>query len=89
MEVRFEASFERDLGRIRSEALRKRIVRRIEELEAATALAEVPGIRRLTSGDGRLHRIRIGDYRMVMELKGTTVTLVRFGHRRDIYRYTQ
>ena len=87
MNLRFESSFHRDIRRVRSEALRRRIVRRIEGLEAATTLSEVPGIRMLTTEGGRLHRIRIGDYRMIMDIEGATVTLLRFGHRREIYRH--
>ncbi|NPA92437.1 MAG: type II toxin-antitoxin system RelE/ParE family toxin, partial [Chloroflexi bacterium] len=33
------------------------------------------------------YRIRLGDYRLGLEIEGDTVVFVRFLHRRDIYRY--
>ncbi|MBP1468695.1 type II toxin-antitoxin system RelE/ParE family toxin [Candidatus Chloroploca sp. M-50] len=33
------------------------------------------------------YRIRIGDYRLGLFVEDDTITVVRFLHRRDIYRY--
>jgi len=38
-------------------------------------------------GGDRYYRIKIGDYRIGMTVEGNLVTLVRFLHRKDIYRY--
>lgn len=35
----------------------------------------------------RYYRIRVGDYRLGLALEGDTVILVRFLHRKEIYRY--
>lgn len=32
------------------------------------------------------HRFRIGDYRVVFDLAGDEIVILRVGHRRDIYR---
>ena len=85
MEVRFDASFDRDLRRIRDADLRRRVGRLIEDVEAASALSEIPGMRRVRAG-GRFYRIRVGNYRVGIEVEGGAVTMVRFGHRREIYR---
>ena len=86
MEVEYSSSFTRDLRRIRSAELRRRIDRRIVELEAASMLSEVSGADRLKSQGGRYYRIKVGDYRLGIALDGDTGVLVRFMHRRDIYR---
>lgn len=41
-------------------------------------------VKRLT-GSGRL-RLRDGDYRVVFEESGSTLTIVTVAHRRDVYR---
>jgi mRNA interferase RelE/StbE len=32
------------------------------------------------------YRFRIGDYRVVFDLEGDEIVILRVGHRRDIYR---
>ena len=85
MEIDFRTSFTRDLRRIRSAEVRQRVLRKLEELEAAPTIEEVSGTRRLTA-DGRHYRIRIGDYRLGITMEGDVAVLVRFLHRREIYR---
>ncbi len=74
------------MRRLRDEAMRRRVERTIEELEAADALSELSGVRRLNTERGHDYRMRIGEYRLVMEVEGGTAVMVRFGHRRDVYR---
>ena len=85
MEVDFRTSFTRDLRRIRSAEVRQRVLHKVEELEAASTIEEVSGSRRLTA-DGRQYRVRIGDYRLGITMEGEMAVLVRFLHRREIYR---
>jgi mRNA interferase RelE/StbE len=42
-------------------------------------------------GDDRLHRLRVGDYRVVYDVDepAKVVTVVKIGHRRDVYRNLQ
>jgi len=81
--VVFKPSVEKDLRRIRKDA-----VRRI--LDAARRLGENPFPRQAVklSGADRLYRIRVGDYRIVYEVdthqKIVTVHYVR--HRGTAYR---
>ena len=86
MKVEFKRSFVKDLGRVRDKGLGERVRRAIERLEKAQALQEIEGIRKLRDGEG-YYRVRIGDYRLGLWLEEDTVTLVRFLHRKDIYRY--
>jgi mRNA interferase RelE/StbE len=39
-------------------------------------------------GDNRLWRYRIGDYRMIAEIEDqiVTITVIKIGHRREVYR---
>ena len=86
MEIRYSRNFIRDIRRVRDASIRRRVDRALDDLEAASTVADVAAVRRIASG-GRLYRIRIGDYRLGFALDGNAVTLMRFMHRRQIYRY--
>ena len=76
----------KDLERVRDRRLRERVREAIEEIERAARLEEVRGVKRLRGGEG-YYRIRVGDYRLGLVLEGERVVLVRFLHRREVYRY--
>lgn len=64
--------------------MRRRIKQRID------SLAQNPypsGIKKL-EGEDELYRLRVGDYRILYQVKGKIllVLIVGIGHRRDIYR---
>lgn len=86
MKVIFKQSLARDLKRIRDKSLLQRVQDVIEQLEQASSLDEVSQIRKIS--DSKVYyRIRIGDYRLGLRLDDGSVTLIRFLHRKDIYRY--
>ena len=64
----------------------RRVEQSIEELEAAASITEVRNVERVR---GREHhyRARIGDYRLGFAFEGGTAVLLRFMHRREIYRH--
>ena len=41
---------------------------------------------KLTSSDLGQYRFRVGDYRVLFDVDGTLVTILKVGHRREIYR---
>lgn len=86
MDLEYRTSFVRDLRRVRSAEIRRRVERTIGDLEAAATIDRVAGAASI-KGPGRYYRIRIGDYRLGMSIDGHTAILVRLLHRRDIYRY--
>ena len=86
MQVAYEAAFLRDLKRIRSKKVRRQVQRVIEEVKRASKPHEIPGLTKLRSYE-TFYRIRVGDYRMGIEIVNDIVIFVRFLHRRDIYRY--
>ena len=86
MKVEPNRGFTRDLRRIRSSELRQRVLRKIEELEEASAITEVTGVKKMT-GEAPYYRIRIGDYRLGLAVEGDEATLLRFLHRSEIYQF--
>ena len=86
MKVEPNRGFTRDLRRIRSSELRQRVLRKIEELEAASGITEVRGVVKMT-GEEPYYRIRIGDYRLGLAVAGDEAILLRFLHRSEIYQF--
>ena len=85
MEIRYHPRFDRDTRRIRSRDLSSRLERTIAELKAASNIKEISGVQPIAGWED-LYRIRIGDYRLGLELVDNSAVLLRFGHRREFYR---
>lgn len=86
MKVLFETSFARDLKRIKDKRLLQHIGETIDELKAAEDLQSVSSLRKL-QGHETFYRVRLGDYRIGLEVIADEVVFVRILHRKDIYRY--
>ncbi len=87
MNLRFEKSFVKDLKGVKDKSVLKRVKSVIEELESLDNLFAFRGDIRKLKGSDRFWRIRIGDYRIGLEVEGNTVIFVRILHRKEIYRY--
>lgn len=85
MEPEYGGRFTRQLRRIRDQQILRSVQRKIEELKLATSLGDVAGVKKLHSGRN-FFRIRIGAYRLGLEIEDNKVNLLRFRHRSDFYR---
>lgn len=81
-EIRFKSSVRKDLRNIPKSDV-NRILRRIEELAGNPR----PKDSKKLTGEA-LYRIRLGLYRIVYEIvdRDIVVTVVKIGHRKDVYR---
>lgn len=86
MIVRFEASFAKDLRGITDKPLLARVGQIIDEVKQAESPVGIRSMKKL-KGHDHYYRIRIGDYRLGLELVGDELVFVRCLHRRDVYRY--
>jgi mRNA interferase RelE/StbE len=86
MKVSFESSFGRDLKSIKDKTVFKRIEQTITEAKAAATLNEIKNLNKMR-GYQSFFRIRIGDYRIGLEVLEDEVVFVRVLHRKEIYRY--
>ncbi|MDM8523323.1 type II toxin-antitoxin system RelE/ParE family toxin [Desulfococcaceae bacterium HSG8] len=87
MEVRYRKSFLRDLKKLKKHTVYSKIF----EL-AFTTLSEADGLRNVTDvkpmrGYPDRYRIRIGNYRVGIEVHNDNVEVMRALHRREFYRY--
>lgn len=86
MRVLFEVSFEKDLRKIKDKTLLRRVAKVIEEVKGAEDLSAIGNLKKLT-GHQTFYRIRIGDYRVGLEIIEEKVIFTRALNRKDIYRY--
>lgn len=87
MKVNIEKSFDRDVSRVKDKNLLKSLLDVISLIENSKFIYKIPHIKKI-QGFHSLYRIKIGDYRLgIEEVTGQEVNLIRFLHRKEIYRY--
>lgn len=86
MNVEFRKSFEKDLRKIKDEAVLLRIAAVIEEVENADNLGDISNIKKLQA-EGDYYRVRVGDYRIGITISNDIIIFVRVLQRKEIYRY--
>lgn len=85
MDVLYESSFARDLKRVKDKQLLKQVQDVLEQVKAANNLGDIVNLKKL-QGFESYYRLRLGDYRIGIEVEEQTVIFVRFLHRKEIYR---
>lgn len=86
MNVLFESRFEKDIKKVRNRDARQKLKDVILAAKEANDLSNLPQLCKL-KGHNTYYRIRIGDYRVGIEIVDNTIIFVRFLHRKDIYKY--
>lgn len=87
MKFRIERSFDRDIDGIKDKKLLRKLQAFISTIENADTIQEIPHLKKI-EGYKSYYRMRIGDHRLGMEaISNKEVVLLRFLHRKDIYRY--
>ncbi len=87
MEVQYREAFLKDLKQLKSSTSYERIYElAFTTLEAINTLEEISNIKAMRGSAGR-YRIRIGDYRIGIEVNGDIIEVLRVLHRREFYRY--
>jgi len=87
MDLKFENSFKRDLKKIKDKNILEEVKKMINNLEELNKLKDFKGdLKKLRSGKN-FWRIRIGDYRIGLEIEGNTLIFVRILQRKEIYKY--
>ena len=86
MKVLIRESFWRDYKKIKDKKLRKQVEKVILYLNSIKNFGEIKQIKRL-NWYKNYYRIRIGDYRLGIQLKNWILIIERFLHRKDIYKF--
>lgn len=86
MEIRIDKSFEKDIKKIRQPDIRKKVAILIEKVQEIPSFQELSDTKKI-KGFSRYYRIRLGDYRIGVELEDDQCIFLRVLHRKDIYKY--
>lgn len=86
MNVKYEASFEKDLRNIQNKNLLQKIKVAIDDVKKAADVRQIANLRKLR-GYETFYRIKIGDYRIGVEIIKDEIIFTRFLHRREVYRF--
>lgn len=87
METLYRPAFLRDLKKLKGQPIYQEVYTlAFTTLPAVASLREIANVKPLTNFHHR-YRVRLGDYRVGLELNGETVKVVRALHRREFYRY--
>jgi mRNA-degrading endonuclease RelE of RelBE toxin-antitoxin system len=87
VDVQYRQSFLRDLKRLKGQPVYNRIYElAFTILPAADTLRDVTNVKAMRGYSNR-YRIRIGNYRVGIEVQDNNVDVMRVLHRREFYRY--
>ena len=86
MRVLYTKTFAKDLECIRHDVqTKKRLLEMIEKIKQVDSLGQLEGVRKI-QGYENYYRVRIGNFRLGFKCKGDAIEMLRFLHRKDIYR---
>jgi len=86
VKILFEESFEKDLLKINNRRIKRKLIQIIEEIKQAKNKQKIRNLKRL-QGYKTYYRIRIGDYRIGIEIVNNKVIFTRILNRKDIYKH--
>jgi len=87
LKVEYRQLFLKDLKRLKKQPIYQQVYSlAFDTLPNVNSLQDLPNIKALI-GSGNRYRIRIGNYRVGIEINGDTLELFRVLHRKEFYRY--
>lgn len=86
MNVLIDKIFAKDTNAVHDNNLINRLADCIQMIINAQGIDKISNIKKLT-GYKNAYRIKLGDYRIGLIISGNQVELIRFLHRKDIYKY--
>ncbi len=86
MKIEYDKSFYRDIKKIKDKQLSSKLKNVIKELKSIKNINELRNVKKMRGTD-YLYRLKVNNYRLGFELNENTVILLKFLHRKDIYKY--
>ena len=86
MKILYGKKFNKDIDAIRHDPkTKKRLGELIDKLKEADSISQIQGVKKI-AGCEIYYRIRLSDYRIGLKYHGNNVEMIRFLHRKEIYR---
>lgn len=86
MEIKFERAFFKDLDTIKDKKTATAVKNIILKLENSNDIRTIPNLKKM-KGHPTAYRIKTGDYRLGIFISENIIEVVRFLHRKEIYRF--
>lgn len=86
MNLLIDKSFDKDLKAITDSRLKAKLADLIDAIIDIERFDNIRNIKKL-KGDSKSFRIKLGDYRIGLEYEDNSIKLIRFLHRKEIYKY--
>jgi len=86
VEVLYGKRFSKDLDAIQHEGkVKKALLELIDEIKQADSLGDLKDVRKIEGYQGYF-RMKVGDYRLGVKADKNRIEMIRFLHRKEIYR---
>jgi len=86
MDIKYEESFEKDLLKIVDNKIKKKIIQVIANIKRANKPQDIANLKKLENYK-TYYRIRIGNYRIGIEIIKDKIIFTRILPRKDIYKF--
>jgi len=83
--VHFDKHFLKDIKKLNEQSIASQLKAKIIEFENANELIELRSIKKL-KGYNSYFRLKIGNHRLGFRYEDNEITVIRFLHRKDIYK---
>ena len=86
MDILYGKRFSKDLDSIQNDQkVKERLLKLIKEIKQIRSLTDLKDVRKI-EGYKEYFRIKVGDHRLGIKKGKNTIELIRFLHRKEIYR---
>lgn len=85
MLVKYERSSLKDIQKLNDKKIAKKLQTLFETFEQEESLQSIPNIKKLKGYD-TYYRVKIGSYRLGFSFEDGQIDIIRFLHRKDIYK---
>lgn len=85
MKVNYEKSFLKDVKKLNNQNIITKLKNTLLSFENSNNLQELQNIKKLKGFD-IYYRFKIGDYRLGFKYENSEISIIRFLHRKDIYK---
>jgi mRNA interferase RelE/StbE len=86
MQLLYAKRFSKDIDAIQNDSeVKKNLLETIEQLKHSDSLMKINGVKKM-EGYPKYYRIKIVEYGLGIKLNNNILELIRFLHRKDIYR---
>lgn len=87
MILQFDESFEKSIKKLKDQKIKTRLIKLIQDFENADFLTDITNIKKM-QGFQTFYRVRLGDYRVGVELQeDNSILFILVAHRKEIYKY--